>query len=330
MKVLHATVMSEPAIGVINQLIAEQAAAKALGIEWDSILYTSESIDADVIEVSTVDAMNRVAFKKSFYNWVLSRADAYDVILLRHSASDPIQLSFLWRCKTPVCLVHHTLEIPELSLNSGLKNKLKQWLELFVGPASLTLASGCVAVTDEILQYELSRRWSRKPFTTHVYPNGIEYFEPSPALPSAPNNEVPTLLFVSSKYAPWQGLKELIASAEHVKEPFVCHVVGELSNDQLKLAEADQRFIVHGTLKYPAIEQLIHTADIGLSALELMKKKMKSASTLKVREYLRAGLAVYGGYNEVFPADFPFFHHGPNDMSAIVEYAKKRASTYCS
>jgi hypothetical protein len=50
---------------------------------------------------------------------------------------------------------------------------------------------------------------------------------------------------------------------------------------------------------------------------------MREACTIKVREYLRAGLPVYSGHSDVFPPSFPFFKEGPCSVDSIMAFAEK-------
>ena len=48
---------------------------------------------------------------------------------------------------------------------------------------------------------------------------------------------------------------------------------------------------------------------------------MQEACTLKVREYLSLGLAVYTGHKDVFPEDFPYYKNSSVDISQIINFA---------
>ena len=50
---------------------------------------------------------------------------------------------------------------------------------------------------------------------------------------------------------------------------------------------------------------------------------MTEACSLKVRDYLRAGLPVYAGHRDsALPPDFEYFRQGPAQWSAILAYAR--------
>lgn len=48
---------------------------------------------------------------------------------------------------------------------------------------------------------------------------------------------------------------------------------------------------------------------------------MRQACPLKVREYLKAGLPAYGGYEETFPPDAAFYRSGAADLGKIIQFA---------
>ena len=48
---------------------------------------------------------------------------------------------------------------------------------------------------------------------------------------------------------------------------------------------------------------------------------MQQACTLKVREYLSLGLAVYTGHQDIFPNDFKYYRNGNIDINTIIDYA---------
>jgi len=117
------------------------------------------------------------------------------------------------------------------------------------------------------------------------------------------------------------GLDLLIDAASKSSSDFKIHLVGKLSQEHRETLASDERFILHGTLERPAIERLMGDCIVGLSTFALFRIGFTEGNTLKVREYLRAGLPVYAGYKEIFDDDFPFYRNGPVDMEKILEFA---------
>jgi len=64
--------------------------------------------------------------------------------------------------------------------------------------------------------------------------------------------------------------------------------------------------------------------DLTLGAFALEKVNMVTACTLKVRESLGSGVAVYSGHIDVgFSDSSDFFKTGPADWYSIIEMARK-------
>lgn len=321
--------MSEPALGVLRQLEAEKQSAEHLNIEWHSVLYTGKKVPGRVTELSPVSSKNRLLFRISYYRWLLKITKNFDVILLRYSFHDPFQLLYVLLCRKPVYSVHHTLEVPELSLSKSKFNSIKVLIEKILGPLTLSFVKGIIAVLPEIRDYELDRRLFKRKVPSTVYTNGIDYYDRSDLNQNAKaniqrsQNEAPKLLFISSVFAPWQGLEELAAAASASKENFICHIVGELNHSQEELIKKDRRFTIHGLQDKDFINDLISRCDLGLSALALYKKNLKNVPALKLREYLKEGLAVYAGHGDVLPDSYKYFKNGPIEMNSILEFANK-------
>lgn len=326
MRVIHTGIQSEPAIGVLRQLEIETQSSEKLGLAWFSVLYTGKDVPGRVQERSTVDSNNRFAFRLAYYRWLYKKSKNFDVILLRYSFYDPLQLLFILFSRCTIYTVHHTLEVPELTLSSS---KLKTLLERVLGPITLSFVNGIIAVLPDILDYEMQRRLVKRKIPHKVYTNGVDYYQ-RVDFPTTEDRAqrvaatpAPALLFVSSAFQPWQGLEDLFNAAAKFEGPFVCHVVGELTDQQSQMLKTDTRFVAHGLQQKESITQLIACCDVGLSNLSAYKKNMHNVPALKVREYLMEGLAVYAGHGDMLPDDFEYYCHGPTDLQNITDFALK-------
>lgn len=340
MKILHTAVQSEPMIGVLRQMEIEQASADQLGLKWRSSYYLGKPVESRVVTPSPVDSKHRLRFKFSYYRWLWNEAKQHDLVLLRYSTFDPLQLLFVLFCPKPIYSVHHTLEVPELyaikqnSSGNKLGINLRIYAETILGSISLSFVSGIIGVLPEIKDYNLGRRFIKRNIRSYTYTNGIDYahdretkdgslVKQTDQVVTGRSNDIPVLLFVASVYDPWQGLEELLTSAGEYAGSFRCHVVGDLTGDQKKLVDEDDRFTAHGRQNGDYISKLSAESDVGLSILAAHKKQMVNIPALKVREYLREGLAVYAGHGDMLPSDFPYFQKGDIDMQAIVKFAQQ-------
>lgn len=326
MRVLHAAYASDPAAGVMRQMAVEQSAAQGLGLDWSVRFFVPAGTpggERDVAVEGREPAANRLAFKREYYRWLTEAARNCDVLLLRYLRYDPLQLRFLARCDIPVFLVHHTLEGPQILQEGGRLARVKWHLDAILVKRCHALATGIVAVTEEIAAYERLRSGVDVPQL--IYPNGIAYHGEPAALPLLAE-EPPALLFVASRFVDWHGLDLVLESARRSSAPFTLHVVGEIDAAQRRAVEGDTRFCLHGLLSHTQVEQLAARCCVGLGSFALHRKDMHQACTLKVREYLVAGLPVYAGHADVFDEAFPYFRHGECELEPMIDFARRFSS----
>lgn len=324
MRVLHATILKKPIVGIVNQLFLEKTAAENLGLSWDSILCVGEmgnNFDykkQDIIKV--LHNNNWFALRLAFYKFLISKNDEFDVLLLRHNTSNPLEYLFLKSIDKPVFLVHHTLEEAELLSDNTIKGKMKYSAERVFGGMSIKNSDGIICVTEEIFKYENARvdNFFEKKI---IYPNGVFYNNTE--LVDNRTLGIPEILFVASDFIPWHGLDLLLRDLENTSEKFILHIVGNVSRKDAIEAEKDNRVILYGVLNQEEINEVIQKSWVGLSSFALDRKKMKEACTLKVREYLHGGVPVYSGYKDVFPSEFKYYRKGSPNFNEIIKFAKE-------
>ncbi|WP_218697825.1 glycosyltransferase [Acinetobacter harbinensis] len=324
MKVLHAVNMKHVSSGILNQMTWELESAKKLNLDWNVVFYVQEYNEKNSSKIVKYwdgnSRLNWVKFRQDYYTWLLEQSAFFDILVLRHSLSDPYQVAFLKKIKKPVYLVHHTLEIQEILSNNGIKSNIKAWVEKYFGRLSLEQVQGLVGVTNEIFNYE-NRRVNSKFKQKIIYPNGICY--DNKILIDSRKNKIPELIFVASFFSSWHGVDLLLNALENTSEEFILHIVGRLNPKDEQQAKKDQRIVLHGHLSQLEIERLMSSMWLGLSSFALFRQNMKEACTLKVREYLKNGLPVYSGYKDVFCNSFPYYRIGEPNFDNILEYARK-------
>ena len=196
--------------------------------------------------------------------------------------------------------------------------------ERLFGYLSLKACCGVIAVTEEILEHEVSRIGGGD-VPTFLYPNGI-FIEPLSTLHRY-DKKVPQLIFVCSNFSPWQGLDLLLESVLRSDKDFNLHLVGRLSESQIRESSCDPRVIVHGDCTPRDIQDLYEECWIGLSSFALYRQGLSQACSLKVREYLCAGLPVYSGHRDVFPETFKYYKTGEPDIDEIIRFALTHRDT---
>lgn len=320
-KILHAAHMRTPMAGVIRQMEDEQKSAQAIGIDWDARLFCPIGTPGDIC-IRAEGGNGWMHSKREFYRWLVGRIPDYDVLLLRYARCDPFQLKFIRNASIPVLTVHHTLELNQADGQPSIKEFCRKLTEIALGRTSLRQVSGVVGVTREIAEYSRQRS-GRKDLPMFVYPNGATYGDNNNVVAKKLVSNVPELLFVASNFGVWIGLDLLIDSVQKSNENFVIHIVGGVSVEQLSRLKQDSRFVIHGMLGHNDIRSLIARSSLGIGSLALFRNKMTEGNTLKVKEYLRAGLPVYAGYRDVFDDTFPYYTYGKPNIGDMLAFAEK-------
>lgn len=315
-----------PSVGVVRQMEWEQQAAQASGLPWRVSLWTPKSLNSPVVvapsTASTNGLLQYAILRAEFSRWLVRESVNVDVVLLRHSVHDLFEWGVIRKIGAKSLTVHHTLEEQELAGGVGVGAKLGFRLERLFGRSSLRQLCGVVGVTKEIVDYEILRRGAaRSALPTFVYPNGI--FS-SVLLPSDQRGALPELLFIASSFVPWHGLDLLLSSMEKDLSPCRVHLVGYVPEMLRRRCMDDSRIVLHGMLDDSGIAALATSAWCGLSSFALGRKGMFEACTLKVREYLDAGLPVYANHRDAgLPDEFAFFCKGDANLQQILAFATK-------
>ena len=325
MRVLHVAGQLRSSPGILRQMEWEQQAADSLGFDWQSLLMrpvgVSESASPILHELdlgrSGHDFRTWIAFRRRYYRYIAELRPRPDVILLRHNVHDPLQARFVARTRN-VVTVHHAIEDAEFKALGGRTAGLKSMLEHRFGGATLRNVFGICGVTPEILRHEVARS-SRADVATFVYPNGRLLNSESPP----DQRDGLRLVFVASEFAPWQGLEDLIESVVSSTDEFALDVVGQLSASQRLACSRDSRIVDHGLVDKVELSRILGSASAGIAAMRVDNKGLTQACTLKVRDYLAAGVPVVSGHDDVFPDDFPFYRRTGTDIDAMLAAARE-------
>lgn len=315
-RILHVSYFKEIGAGHVRQLDAEyRASTRMTEVEWHTVAYTSTLVDKPWAR--RVPTAFRFPQGGKLYFWlsILRRARSYDAILVRHTIPDPIG-PFVAPIASNIHTLHHTKELDEIAvLLSGIKRRLVRWWERRIIPIGYRRIAGVVGVTGEIARYEADRL--RVSTTPLVYPNGFDFEGPEAA--DSRSDSVISIVFVASTFFPWHGLDRLLdslAGIRHTARPVHLHLVGDVPDEltaQIAQLAAQNSYPLsvhqHGSLNTEEISKLYATAHVAVASLALDREHLSEASTLKVREYLAAGVPVYSTHvDSALPADFDFYH----------------------
>lgn len=336
--VLHVSMLNRPlseSSGFKAQLTSEVRGSedlKAEGVSWRTVLIAPKSsrenyedFPAGVVHPPRW-FVGRLGRRFFLWRFVWRMREQFDVILVRHSVLDPFEPLVL-SCAENVGIVHHTKSDIEL-LASG--RSFLGRLERVILGQSRRRARWPFGVTGELHEYNRGIGClAAKPL---VLPNGIDMTSvPAPRDLAAPTDSEIHVLFIAAWFVPWHGLDILLGALGRWdsagQQRVVLHLVGALSDEQKEEVEALHNasvdISVHGVCSLERIHELAARADVGIGSLALHRKGMVEACTLKVREYLAAGVPVYSGHvDSGLPSDFPFYlRTGAVDVDELVSFA---------
>lgn len=317
MRYVHAAVSMNPSTGVIRQMAEEEQAAAALGLNWSTWLFQASDLSPALSRWP--GWLRYTLLRVRFYFGLARLARRGHRVLLRHSPGDPflyLASFFLGAYFT----VHHTLEETELAASKFPFSQLQLRLERALGRRVVARARGIVCLTPEIARHQLDRLTPRAERLVGIFPNGILYPD-GETVPADRRGDQPEVIFVASYFFDWHGLEALLDSMTADGDGLL-HLVGTLPDTIRRKAEAIERVRIHGPLDLSTLDALTAQCWLGLSSFSLSSKGMTEACSLKVREYLRAGVPVYAGHRDsALPPDFEYFRRGSAQWSEILGYA---------
>ena len=327
MKILHIATLnsSKKNSGVVRQMQDELNSAKILSLGWDIQIWAGDSLPGyDFIHEYPSSCYSRLQKRSFFFRHLKKMSMLYDVILLRYMPCDPF-LPFFRSSKAKIVYCHHTKETHAFfSLFPGIRGRFFASIELLLGYLSLRNADGIAAVTPEILTYEKKRVFCSN-IPSIAIPNGIDCSN-FPVCHDQRGGNV-KLLFTASNFFSWHGLSEILASFQKCPDMknIELNLVGKVFEEDLAFIREynlENRIKVHGFLTMSEIREIMDFMDIGIASFSLGEARLTEACTLKVREYLAAGLPVYSGHiDSGFPDDFGYYKIGPPDIVLMAKFA---------
>ena len=206
-----------------------------------------------------------------------------DVLYTRHGLTYPGLVS---AARRRTCIVEvNGDDLAEARLNSASRYHVTRATR----GAVLRRAAGLVFVTNELAAKPTFATYGRP---NAIIGNGIDL--QSIEHTSAPDNDEPRLVFVGHPRSPWHGLDQLELLADE-RPTWHIDVIGP---DPAELQSTHANMTIHGSLEAPGYRRILETADIAVGSLAMFRAGIEEASTLKVREYLAAGLPTVIGYQD--------------------------------
>jgi glycosyltransferase involved in cell wall biosynthesis len=203
----------------------------------------------------------------------------------------------------------------------------------------LPQARGIVAVTDEILSYEMQRGGIARP--GYVMSNGMNA-ESVAFTPFKASGEAQVEMVCAAQYAQWHGIDRLLAGIaiadEATRDGVLLHLAGEG-----EIVASYRSFVedfgiakhvrFHGRLTAEQLTPLFERSHVAIGSLALHRIGLQQLAVLKNREYCLRGIPfVFAGEDMDFGAELPFVstfaaNDEPISLAAIREFVAQTSFT---
>jgi glycosyltransferase involved in cell wall biosynthesis len=282
---------------------------------------------------------------RNYYDYLFKKFDIirkstdfseYDLVILRYPLADRSYREFV--NKYNVISEHHSEEIPELRSNitghSLIHLKIASFVRLVLeykyGRNYRSKCKGIICVTDELRIREAATSKAEIPSIT--IPNGIDVEAVTRTGFKRLDGRNLDLIFVASRFSPWDGLERVIASIKNYPGPLTIrlHIVGDIKPSDTRTAHGNN-IIYHGIKRGVELDQVFSKANMAVSTMGLYLKKLRQAASLKTREYTARGIPFVLAYDDVdlgqVEEDKRFFQKLPNrrepiQVENVIEFVK--------
>ena len=186
--------------------------------------------------------------------------------------------------------IHRLVDIApvilEINTNDALEHRLLGTIMNFYNRITrgITLgnADGLVFTTEELAELDVFTKFD-KPY--QVVPNSVN-LSTTPFY-SAPDNDIPHLVFIGTPGLVWQGIDKLVNFAVNFSDIHV-DIIGYREIPGFK--KIPDNITLHGYLDGKAFEKVLSRADAAVGTLALHRKGMEEAAPLKIRDCLARGI----------------------------------------
>lgn len=323
MKILHVSAMGHLEIGIVNQLSCEVSAIKELNNDWETVAFSNNHIGLSFHKTFPIGFKGPLGRRLFIWIYIFSKRNDYDYIIHRFVGKDLWAILFSKLIRNRIS-IHHSISQNEINTSTFL-GKFKFFMDSYLTNLQLRHVKGLIGVTSELTNHYKSKYNLDCPSTS--IPNGIS----TDANYIDKRVKTHNILFVASRFVPWHGLEFLLDSIidKETKErpEYKLHLVGTLTKAQeyiiQKNTSLNDVIKIHGILDKQQLSEILNEMDVGLSCFNLAYKNVNEACTLKVREYLNAGVPVYAGHKDTgIPVDFDFYMNGIADIDNILAFSK--------
>ncbi|MDL2209424.1 glycosyltransferase family 4 protein [Desulfovibrio sp. OttesenSCG-928-O18] len=284
--------------GVLRKITSQLATWNAIpGVEAQLFCRAPEGLNVPEGNVYRIKGTPTFSYSKSFIRDI--RAYSPDVVYFRHEICGFQAMELLRAFSGKIVMEVNSDLGAELKLEGerSLRRRLAYYFNKATSWYLERHLSGCVCISAAFLDFFPSVPRDRKIFI----PNSIDLAR-NPVLKPATivKPKRPCLLFMGTPNQIWHGV-DLLPPLARALPDCDFHIVGPEP-----IAGAPSNMVFHGYQPQDKLANFYARSHIGIGSLAFFRKNMNETNTLKVREYLAAGLPVIFAHNDsVFLQDPP-------------------------
>lgn len=336
MKVLYIYTTASTINGSVqNKVIAQIDALNSIGslcrglfLSTDKIEQSENYPNIDFLHVPKIRAKYfRSSKQKSAYfltllNQKLYDIDEFDFVYFRYPGAHPLLNQWLKKHKNKVFFEHVTAETEEIKMykrENPFEINLSSFLsylefyflplirEKIYGKSIRNLALFGICNSDDIAHYE--RKMAGNVYKTLVLGDAVQTEKFPIKKPTILGQEF-RMIFLkgAATNADFNGLDRVFHGMKNYKGNYnlKLYLFGKNLESEKKLIqklEIEEMVICSGFIQQNEVDEILNQMHIGIGALAVHRKGLKSTSTIKTREYCARGLPFIFGH---FDTDFSY------------------------
>jgi hypothetical protein len=218
-----------------------------------------------------------------------------------------------------IIVEHQSRELREYLVKGNFLYPLLDWI---FGGAIRSYISIQIAVTSEVIQYQMCRNPQRKVTQFLVISNGIDTnIAPVRTLVPTLNKSIEMIFLGDIKY--WHGIDRMISGLEHYSGVYNISFIiyGHNSHHTTQLSRINNPKVqvqLYPFVSGIGLNQIFETAHIAISSLGVHRIRIKEISSLKSREYCSRGIPfIFSTADPDFSHNFPYALEFPADNNPI-------------
>ena len=331
MKIIYVFLSASKVSGSVQKkVLSEITGLINNGIDCKGLFFTTDSIDEIIqderikyIQVPKIrskyfrSSKQRTAYFQTLFDYFSSATESCNFIYFRYPGAHPLLLQFMRKIKFPVFFEHVTAETEEIKLYpkenplqlnvSSLLSQIEFYVwplirEQFYGNLIRQKALFGICNSSDIAAYE--NRMANGKYKTIVIGDAVDTNNYRLKMVSPLDKEFKMIFLKgAATRADFNGLDKVMRGIKNYRGPYALkfYLYGknlEAETQMVKDLGLEQQVSGGGFINQSESDSIYDQMHLGIGALAVHRKGLKSTSTIKTREYFSRGLPFVYGHSD--------------------------------